>query len=83
MEITLARTTEQSSRQLIRAALGPDGQEGPHTRYLNGAYMNCDSVTECSDFVISKEGYAAQEKIWVCLLISARTIKLTHCLFLG
>ena len=65
LQIFIARTAEQGSRQLIWAALGPDGKEGRHIRHLNGAYVSGAIVEEPSDFVISKEGYETQQKIWV------------------
>lgn len=62
----LARSAEQGARQSVWAALGPDGKEGPHVRHaLSGAYVSLAQVHEPSDLVISKEGYDAQEKIWV------------------
>lgn len=66
LRVLLARSAEQGSRQLVWAALGPDGKDGPHVRYaMSGAYVSATEVHEPSDFVISKEGYDAQEKIWV------------------
>lgn len=65
MDIVMGRTAEQGARQLIWAALGPDGQDGEHTYFLHGAYVSNAEVREPSDFVISKEGYGAQEKLWV------------------
>ena len=65
MEILLARTQEQGARQLLYAALGPDGKDGEHMRYFHGAYVSSTEVHEPSDYVLSKEGYAAQERIWV------------------
>lgn len=41
MDIILGRTAEQGSRNLLWAALGPDGKEGPHLRYMRGAYVSC------------------------------------------
>ena len=67
METLFGRTAEEGARQLVWAALGPDGRDGPHERSLNGAYVACDSVAEPSDFVISKDGYDAEEKLWVRL----------------
>lgn len=68
MDICLGRTSEQGARQSIWAALGPDGKDGPHVKpIMSGAYVSLATVTEPSDFVISKEGYDAQEKLWVSL----------------
>ena len=65
MDIALGRTAEHGARQLIWAALGPDGKDGEHTRHLHGAYVSTQEVIEPSDFVISKQGYSVQNKLWV------------------
>lgn len=65
MDIFMGRTAEHGSRQFIWAALGPDGKDGPHVRHLRGAYVATLGVQEPRDFVISKEGYEVQEKLWV------------------
>lgn len=67
MEIVLGRTAEQGARQLIWAALGPDGKDGHHVKHLRGAYVSTLAVQEPSDYVLSKEGYEMQERIWVSL----------------
>ena len=60
------RTAEQGARQYIWAALGPDGKDGPHVKStMNGAYVSLACTREPSDFVVRKEGYEAQERIWV------------------
>ncbi|GJE88262.1 NAD(P)-dependent dehydrogenase [Phanerochaete sordida] len=64
MDVMLGRTPEQGSRQLIHAALGPDGKDGPHVKIMRGAYISCNALQEPSDFVVSKEGYDVQERIW-------------------
>ncbi|KAI0093262.1 hypothetical protein BDY19DRAFT_418080 [Irpex rosettiformis] len=65
MGFIMGRTPEQGSRQLVWAALGPDGKEGPHVKQnMNGAYVSIAEVREPSDFAISKEGWEAQEKLW-------------------
>ncbi|KAJ3553195.1 hypothetical protein NM688_g3744 [Phlebia brevispora] len=65
MDLLMARTAEQGARQLIWAALGPDGKEGRHVSWLRGAYVSCtQTVKEPSDFVMSKQGGEVQEKIW-------------------
>lgn len=74
MEWTIARTAEQGARQLLWAALGPDGKDGPQTRALNGAYVSAASVCEPSDWVVSKEGHDVQERIWV----SSSSVKNIH-----
>ena len=65
MDILLARTEEGGALQLVWAALGPDGKSGSHEHYMNGAYVSTLTVKEPSDFVISKEGREAQDRIWV------------------
>lgn len=64
-EVLLGRTAEQGARQLIWAALGPDGKDGEHVKHLRGAYVSTNQVCEPSDYVISKEGYEDQERVWV------------------
>ncbi|KAF9552314.1 short-chain dehydrogenase [Agrocybe pediades] len=65
MEICLARTTEQGSRQLVWAAVGGTGNEDE----LRGAFIASTEVTEPSDFVISEKGQHAQDKIWDDLIV--------------
>lgn len=65
MDIILGRTAEQGSRNLLWAALGPDGKEGPHLRYMRGAYVSCAGLLEPGDNVMSKAGYELQQKLWV------------------
>lgn len=62
MEKILARSTEAGSRQLVWAAVGG----ADHIDDLRGAYVSLAAVNEPSDYVISKEGFRAQTKLWVC-----------------
>ncbi|KAF7790365.1 hypothetical protein EIP86_001320 [Pleurotus ostreatoroseus] len=64
MEHLIARTSEEGARQLVWAALGPDGKEGRHLSCMRGAYVSTQAIREPSDFVISREGGVVQEKIW-------------------
>lgn len=64
-DLLMGRTTEEGARQLVWAALGPDGKDGPHVRHMRGAYVSTAAVAEPGDYVISKEGYEAQERVWV------------------
>lgn len=68
LEKVLARTAEEGSRQLIWAALGPDGKEGEHVKQLRGAYTSWNAAREPSNFVISKKGKEAEDRIWVSAL---------------
>ena len=61
MEICLAWTSEQGSRQLVYAAIGERDEED----HMKGAYVSHAAVVEPSDFVISEEGKAMQDNIWV------------------
>ncbi|PSN59619.1 NAD(P)-binding protein [Corynespora cassiicola Philippines] len=56
MKFFLARSTELGSRTLVHA-----GTQGPET---HGQYMSDCRITPPSDFVLSKEGYEAQERVW-------------------
>ena len=61
MQIVLARTSEQGSRQLIWACIG--GKDS--LDQLHGAYISSMQVQEPSDVVVSEEGKRAQSKLWV------------------
>ena len=61
MELIMARTSEQGSRQLIWACIG--GKD--NIDQLRGAYISSMEVREPSDFVVSEEGKRAQTKLWV------------------
>ncbi|KAF8126301.1 hypothetical protein EV363DRAFT_1298688 [Boletus edulis] len=58
MEICLARTSTQGSRQLGYAAIGERDSED----YMKGAYVSNAGVAEPSDFVISEEGKTMQDE---------------------
>ncbi|KIP04214.1 hypothetical protein PHLGIDRAFT_120903 [Phlebiopsis gigantea 11061_1 CR5-6] len=64
MDFAMGWTAEQGSRQLIWSALGPDGKDGEHVRHLHGAYVSTLEVRDPSDWVLSTEGYEAQERLW-------------------
>ena len=66
MEVFLARSTEQGSRQLIWACIG--GKD--NIDQLRGAYISSMQVWESSDFVVSEEGKRAQNKLWVNIRLS-------------
>ena len=72
LDIVFGRSAEHGARQILWAALGPDGQDGEHLAYLRGAYVSMAEVCPPSDFAMSKQGYETQERIWV----RARTITL-------
>ena len=61
MAITLGRTAEQGSRQLVWAAVGGAGREFD----LRGAYVNKADIHEVSDYILSDDGAVAQRRIWV------------------
>jgi retinol dehydrogenase-12 len=61
MELALARSSEQGSRQLIWASIG--GKD--NIDQLRGAYISSMHIQEPSDFVVGEEGKRAQTKLWV------------------
>ena len=61
MEVLLARTTEEGSRQLVWAAVGGAGREFD----LRGGYVNKASLEEVSDYALSDEGAGLQTRLWV------------------
>jgi len=61
LEVLLARTTEEGSRQILWAAIGGTGREAE----LRGGYVNKSNLQEVSDYVLSDEGAVVQTRIWV------------------
>jgi retinol dehydrogenase 12 len=61
MEVLLARTTEEGSRQLVWAAVGGAGRESE----LRGGFVSNANLQEVSDYVLSDEGAAVQTRLWV------------------
>ena len=72
MGAAFGRSPEECSRQLIWAALGPDGKFSERAKELHGAYVSTVAVREASDFAISDEGHVVQEQSWV----SARMLRM-------
>ena len=62
MEVSLARTTEEGSRQLVWAAVGGVGREFE----LRGGYVSMANLEEVSDYALSDEGAVVQTRVWVC-----------------
>ena len=62
MEVLLARTTEEGSRQLVWAAVGGAGRESE----LRGGFVSNANLREVSDYVLSDEGTVVQTRVWVC-----------------
>ena len=77
LDFTLGRSSEKGSRNLLWAALGPDGKEGPHLRYMRGEYVMNTGLHEPGDNVMSKAGYELQEKLWVRESFTRRVSVLT------
>ena len=66
MEKALSRSAEKGARQLVWAALGPNGDLGSErVQDLKGGYVTNASLREPSDFVLSSEGKAVQDQAWV------------------
>ncbi|KIP11264.1 hypothetical protein PHLGIDRAFT_489213 [Phlebiopsis gigantea 11061_1 CR5-6] len=60
------RSAEEGARQLVWAAVGPDGaRDGDAALQLRGAYVATAAVVPPSRYVLSDEGRAVQERIWV------------------
>jgi retinol dehydrogenase 12 len=65
MNVLLARTTEEGSRQLVWAAVGGAGRESE----LRGGFVSNANLREVSDYVLSDEGTVVQTRLWVCEFI--------------
>ena len=61
LEILLARTAEEGSRQLVWAAVGGVGREFE----LRGSYVNKADLQQVSDYALSDEGATVQTRLWV------------------
>jgi retinol dehydrogenase-12 len=61
MDVLLAHTTEEGSRQLVWAAVGGAGRESE----LRGGFVSNSDLREVSDYVLSDEGAAVQTRLWV------------------
>jgi hypothetical protein len=61
IELLLARTTEEGSRQLVWAAVGGAGRESE----LRGGFVSNANLQEISDYVLSDEGAVVQTRLWV------------------
>ena len=83
MDIVMGRTAEQGARQLLWAALGPDGKDGEHTSFLHGAYVSTLEVRQPSDFVISKEGNHAENRLWVSSYVMPKPDQFVDAFFSG
>lgn len=63
--LKVARTSEEGSRQIILAAVGPrDGK----VEKMRGGYVADNEVREPSEWVRSAEGREVQDRLWVSLL---------------
>ncbi|KAJ7699056.1 hypothetical protein B0H17DRAFT_927003 [Mycena rosella] len=60
MELVLALTPEQGSRQLVWGAVAHEA----HPEALCGAYISSAHVVEASDFVLSAQGAKVQDRVW-------------------
>jgi retinol dehydrogenase 12 len=77
LEKTVARTTEEGSRQLVYGAIGGGKKEDR----LGGAYVSGSDVEEVSDYVLSEEGERVQERIWVGRSFLSRSVMMMRCVF--
>ena len=60
MDKFMARTSDEGARQYVWAALA-DNTDGR----MRGAYCDSMRILETSDYSLSKEGLAAEQKLWV------------------
>ena len=61
MELLLAHTAEEGSRQLVWAAVGGAGRESE----LRGGFVSGADLQEVSEYVLSDEGAVVQTRLWV------------------
>ena len=66
----IARSTEEGSRQLVFAALGPDAAKLDSletTQVMRGGYVSDAEPSEPSPWVLTEDGAKLQAKIWVSM----------------
>ncbi|CAL1707350.1 unnamed protein product [Somion occarium] len=76
-QLANARSSEEGSRQLIWASVGPESATEDHVKNLHGTYIVNTQVTDPSQWVRSEEGQRVQEKVW------AETIEVLSKVSLG
>ena len=69
-ERLITHTAEEGSRQLLWAALSPNGTDNANVEDLKGAFVMHNQAFEPSDFVVSEAGKNAQDQLWVSALSS-------------
>lgn len=65
-----AKTSEEGSRSVIYAALGPQGATRDDLKKLHGGYISEAQLEPPSEWVRSEDGKRAQEEAWVSLSAS-------------
>ncbi|KAK7689994.1 hypothetical protein QCA50_006636 [Cerrena zonata] len=63
-QLPLARSSEEGSRQLIWAAIGPENATAEEAKKLHGQYVHNTEIKQPSEWTISDEGKVVQEKVW-------------------
>ena len=65
-----AKTSEEGSRSVIYAALGPEGATRDELKILRGGYVSEAKLDEASEWVLTEDGKWAQEEAWVSALLT-------------
>lgn len=64
-KLALARTSEEGSRQIIWAAIGPENATEEEVKKLHGGYVHNTEAVQTSEWTRSEEGKVVQDKVWV------------------
>lgn len=64
-QLPFARSSEEGSRQLIWAAVGPENATVEEVKKLHGQYVHNTAIEQPSEWTRSEEGKVVQEKVWV------------------
>ena len=65
-----AKTSEEGSRSVIYAALGPEGATRDELKILRGGYVSEAKLDEASEWVLTEDWKWAQEEAWVSALLT-------------
>ncbi|KAK7690012.1 hypothetical protein QCA50_006654 [Cerrena zonata] len=63
-QLAAARSSEEGSRQLIWAAVGPENATREEMKKLHGQYVHNTKIEQVSEWVTSEEGGLVQERVF-------------------
>lgn len=68
-QLAAARSSEEGSRQLIWAAVGPESATREEMKKLHGQYVHNTKIEQVSEWVRTEEGGLVQERVFVSIVL--------------